>query len=214
VTTLIILAKSPVPGQVKTRLCPPCTAPEAARIAGAALLDTLDVAASLRSVETALALDGPPGPWVPQGMRIVPQRGVGLDERIASAFVDVGGPALLIGMDTPQVSTALLRSAVDTLSRPGVDAVLGCAEDGGWWACGLREPNPDAFVGVPMSTPWTGAAQMRRLRDIGLSIAAIPAMRDVDTFEDALAVAGEAPDTRFARAVRGVTMQRAAGGGS
>ncbi len=213
-TTLIVLAKAPVPGRVKTRMCPPCTPAEAARVAGVALLDTLDAVVAVRGVRTVLALEGPPGPWVPSHVRVIDQRGREHAERISSAFSDVGGPALLIGMDTPQVSTALLRSAVDTLARPGVDAVLGSAEDGGWWACGLRRPTPDAFVGVPMSTPWTGLAQRRRLRSLGLKVAELPTLRDVDTFEDALAVAEMVPHTRFARTVDDVTLQRAAGGGS
>lgn len=212
-TTLIVLAKAPVPGRVKTRLCPPCTPPEAARIAGAALVDTLEAAAGVRTTRTVLALDGPKGPWVPSSVRVIEQRGGGLDERIACAFEDVDEPALLIGMDTPQVTTALLRRAVVTLDRPGVDAVLGSAEDGGWWACGLRQPLRDAFVGVRMSAPWTGIAQRRRLQSLGLNVAELPAMRDVDTFDDALVVAEQAPDTRFARAVDAVTTHIAVGGG-
>lgn len=211
-TTIIVIAKAPVPGRVKTRLRPPCTLPEAARIAGAALLDTLEAAAEVLATTTVLALDGPRGPWVPPSVRVVDQRGSGLDERIASAFDEVAGPALLIGMDTPQVTTTLLRSAVDTLNGPGIDAVLGSAEDGGWWACGLRQPRPDAFVGVRMSTPWTGVAQRRRLQALGLNVAELPTMRDVDTFDDALAVAEQAPFTRFARAVDAVTTHIAVGG--
>ncbi len=155
-------------GRVKTRLCPPCTPAEAAALAEAALRDTLAVVASTPATARVLALDGAPGPWIPDGFVIVPQLGHGLDERLANAFAAVTGPALLIGMDTPQVSPALLTSAIDALHDAHIDAVLGPAHDGGWWAIGLRHADPRVFVGVPMSTPHTGAQQRTRLADLGL----------------------------------------------
>jgi glycosyltransferase A (GT-A) superfamily protein (DUF2064 family) len=135
---------------------------------------------------------------------VLPQRGHGLDERLAAAFEDVGGPIVQIGMDTPQVTRDLLRQAIVRLEAPGVDAVLGPAEDGGWWAIGLRRPDPAAFLGVPMSTPWTGAAQHERLRSLGLRVAGLPLLRDVDRIEDAKAVAASIPASRFAATLQTV----------
>jgi len=200
-TTIIVIAKAPVPGRVKTRLCPPCTSDEAATLAAAALDDTLDVVAATPAVARVLALDGARGPWIPPGFVIVPQMGAGLDERLANAFAAVSGPALLIGMDTPQVDRGLLTSAMQTLHQPDVDAVLGPADDGGYWAIGLREADPRVFIGVPMSTAATGAAQLARLRSLGRCVAMLPSLRDVDTFADARAVAAIAPTRRFARAL-------------
>ena len=105
-------------------------------------------------------------------------------------------------MDTPQVTSALLDLACTMLEQPGTDAVLGPAEDGGWWAIGLRRADPAVFRGVPMSQPDTGTQQLARLRALGLRTATLPALRDVDTILDALAVAALAPDTRFAAAIR------------
>jgi glycosyltransferase A (GT-A) superfamily protein (DUF2064 family) len=130
---------------------------------------------------------------------VVPQRGSGLDERLAAAFADLGGPTLLVGMDTPQVTSAQLAVAAARLLTPGIGAVLGAAEDGGFWLVGLRAPDPDAFLGVPMSTGHSGADQLARLRERGLTVGHLPPQRDVDAWEDALAVAAAAPDTRFAR---------------
>jgi len=79
--------------------------------------------------------------------------------------------------------------------------VLGPADDGGWWAVGLQRSDPDVFLGVPMSEPDTGIRQLDRLRARGLDPTLLPSHRDVDTFDDALAVAGLAPDSAFAVAV-------------
>jgi hypothetical protein len=211
-TKILVIAKSPIAGRVKTRLCPPCTPSEAASIAEAALRDTLLAATAVREAEPVVVLHGPTGPWLPWGVRVISQRGEGLDERIAAAFCDAGTPALLIGMDTPQLTPMLLTDAIESLLRPGVDAVLGEAVDGGWWAAGLRRADPRAFTGVPMSKRFTHEAQLRRLHALGLRVERLPLLRDVDTFADALAVADEAPHTIFARTVDGVAMSRAAAG--
>jgi rSAM/selenodomain-associated transferase 1 len=203
--TVIVLAKAPLPGRVKTRLCPPCDPEQAARLAEAALVDTLRAVAATRCRRRVLVLDGAPGPWLPAGFEVVPQRGDGLDERLANAFTDVGdrgAGALLIGMDTPQLTPARLTASLRTLEARRVDAVLGPAVDGGWWGIGLRAPDPDVFLDVPMSTPYTGAAQRARLRHLRLRTRALPRLRDVDDFHDAIGVARAAPRGRFAATLR------------
>jgi uncharacterized protein len=207
---LIVIAKAPAPGRVKTRLCPPCSPWQAAAIAEAALLDTLDAVASTPTPTRALVLDGEPGCWVPDGFDVHPQASGGLDARLACAFDAVGGPALLVGMDTPQLDAELLDASLASLATPGTEAVLGAAADGGYWAIGLRRPRPEVFHGVPMSTPWTGRAQRQRLRRLGISWAELPSLRDVDTFEDALRVADACPESRFAGAVKSVAAGLAA----
>lgn len=208
-SALVILAKSPSPGRVKTRLCPPCTPQQAAALAAAALADTLDAVLATPAARRVLALDGPSPPWLPAGLQLVAQRGGGLDERLAAALADVGGPALLVGMDTPQVTPALLSWSLARLEQ--ADAALGLAPDGGYWAIGLRRSDPRAFLGVPMSTPVTGAAQFARLRALGLRVDLLPALRDVDGIADALAVAAVAPASRFAATLRAVVASRANG---
>ena len=198
---LVVLAKAPRPGRSKTRLCPPCTPRDAAALARAALADTLDAVLATPAARRVLVVDGPVGDWLAPGIEVVAQRGAGLDERLAHAFADVGGPALLVGMDTPQVTRGDLARGLERLAAPGVDAVLGPATDGGYWAIGLRDAQPRAFLGVPMSTAWTGRAQRERLHRLGLRVALLPALRDVDRIADARAVAALAPAGRFARAL-------------
>jgi len=200
--TLIVLAKAPVPGRVKTRLCPPCDPEQAARLAEASLVDTLLAVAATPCTRRVLVLAGAPGRWLPAGFEVIPQRGDGLDERLAHAFEDVGTGGVLIGMDTPQLTPARLTAPLCALESPGMDAVLGPSLDGGWWVIGLRAPDPVVFLGVPMSTDRTGAAQHTRLRSLGLRVALLPRLRDVDEFDDALAVASDAPDGTFAATLR------------
>ncbi|USQ89582.1 DUF2064 domain-containing protein [Streptomyces phaeoluteigriseus] len=192
-TTLLVIAKEPLPGRVKTRLTPPFTPGEAAALAAASLADTLAAVAAAPAARRLLVLDGAPGPWLPPGFDVVPQCAGGLDERLADAFARCDGPALLIGMDTPQVTPELL-----TVDFTGCDAWFGPAEDGGFWALGLAEPDPALLRGVPMSTPFTGAVQRERLVAAGLRVGDLPRLRDVDDACDAHAVAALAPHGRFA----------------
>ncbi len=202
--TVVVIAKTPVPGRVKTRLCPPFTPDEAARIAAASLMDTLEAVAHAACDRRVLLLDGAPMSWVPSGYRVVAQPDGDLDVRLAAAFTQPDAPTVLIGMDTPQVSGALLDRAFESLDD-GADAVLGPACDGGYWLIGLARPRADAVRGVPMSTPWTGRAQWARLGALGLRTARAPVLRDVDTADDASAVAGLVPASRFSATLREIT---------
>jgi len=201
---LIVLAKTPVPGRVKTRLCPPCTPEQAAQVAAAALADTLDTVTATPATARVLVVDGDHA--APAGWARTAQRGGLLGERLTHAYADTlrpGAASLLIGMDTPQVSPALLEEAVDRLSADRTDAVLGAAEDGGWWALGLRDPrHAEVLRDIEMSTVATGAHTMAALRSRGLRVADLPTLRDVDTAADAHAVATCCPaGSRFAQAV-------------
>jgi glycosyltransferase A (GT-A) superfamily protein (DUF2064 family) len=198
---VLVMAKAPEPGRVKTRLCPPCSPVEAATLAEAALADTCDSVARSGAARRVVALDGEPGSWLPPGFEVVTQRGRSFDERLANAWVDTGGPGVQIGMDTPHVTPALLDDALALLGALPTTALLGSALDGGWWAIGLQRPDPRVFLGVPMSTPDTGVVQRRRLRALGYRVADLQHMRDVDRIGDALAVARLAPETHFAGAV-------------
>lgn len=206
--TVAVLAKVPRPGHVKTRLCPPCTPAEAAWLARAALLDTIAVVGAV-TARRVLVLDGPVGDWRPAGFEVIAQRGAGLAERLACAFADLGGPTLLVGMDTPQITPRLLEQSLAALAASA--SVIGGVSDGGYWAIGLHRPDPRVFEGVPMSVADTGAAQRRALRAAGVAPRELPVLSDVDTFPDARAVAALAPGTRFARCVGALDRRRGAG---
>jgi rSAM/selenodomain-associated transferase 1 len=198
---VLVIAKEPVAGRAKTRLIPALGEHGSAAVAEAALADTLAAVAAAPVHRRVLVLEGEPGRWLPSGFTVVPQVGGGLGARLAAAFAAAGGPALLVGMDTPQITPELIAEGSERLGEKGVDAVIGLAEDGGWWALGLRAPDARVFEGVPMSEESTGAEQIAALQRLRLSLRELPRLRDVDTFEDARRVAASIPASRFARAV-------------
>ncbi|MER5641263.1 DUF2064 domain-containing protein [Kitasatospora sp. NPDC002227] len=202
--TLLLIAKAPVPGRVKTRLTPPYSPEQAAALAEAALADTLATLSTVPAGRRLLVLDGEAGRWLPPGWEVLPQSGGGLDARLAAAFAHAGptAPALLLGMDTPQVTAAMLAEPLAAARRGGVDAWYGPAADGGFWALGLARPTPALarrlLLGVPMSTPETGPALLARLAAEYLTVSHLPLLTDVDTATEVDQVAAQAPDSRFA----------------
>ncbi|MFD3677863.1 DUF2064 domain-containing protein [Streptomyces sp. NPDC058613] len=194
-STLLIIAKAPVAGRVKTRLTTRFTPQQAADLALASLRDTLAAVLATPARRRVLVLDGQPGDWIPDGIEVVPQGTGGLDARLAAAFALAEGPALLIGMDTPQITPGLLTPGLDFTES---DAWFGPADDGGFWALGLAGPDPALLLGVPMSVAHTGRVQRQRLTGAGLSVRDLPELCDVDTPADAERVAAAAPQTRFA----------------
>ncbi len=206
---LLVIAKEPVPGQVKTRLCPPCTPEQAAALAEACLADTLATVAAaagpgLPVARRVLALDGSPGRWLPDGFEIIAQHGDSLDERLTAAFAHCFAdapdhPVIVVGMDTPQITVDHLRAVVALLETH--DAVLGPAADGGYWLLALRHLVADAITGVPMSREDTYRRQFTRLLECGYQVAVTSPLVDVDDAADARAVAATIPRSRFAAAV-------------
>lgn len=210
--TLLVLAKAPVAGFAKTRLTPPLTPHEAARIAAVSLLDTLDSMSRSPVAHHVVACTGAlaEAEYADELARalgdfeVVPQRGGSFGERLANAHADAarhGLPVLQIGMDTPQIGPDVLTWAARELVLRG-DALLGPADDGGWWALGL--PTPQAartLTDVPMSTDRTCELTRNALLHCNLRVRSLPRYNDVDTFADALQVAAES-DGRFARMIR------------
>jgi uncharacterized protein len=199
--TLIVIAKEPVPGRVKTRLVPPLTHAGAAAVAAAALADTMDAVDRAAAAHRVLAFEGDPAGWRRPGWQVVAQPAGGLDTRLVAAFAAAppDRPAVLVGMDTPQLRPEHLVP-VDFAAH---DACLGLATDGGYWTIGFADPRVAAAVidGVPMSTGRTGAHQLDRLRAHGLRVQLLDVRSDVDTIDTAFEVAALAPHGRFAAAL-------------
>jgi hypothetical protein len=200
IETCIVLAKRPRPGRVKTRLTPELTPTEAADVAAAALRDTLAAVERTPARRRLLAFDGRPNGWTPPGWQVVQQVPGGLDRRLVGAFAAAGeGPAVLVGMDTPQLRPAQLAA----FDPDRFDACLGLTRDGGYWAIGFRDPSvaEAAILDVPMSTTSTGAQQLARLDALGLRTQTLRRHIDVDTYNDLVDVAAATPGGHFGRSV-------------
>jgi hypothetical protein len=197
IETIVVIAKRPVPGRVKTRLVPPLTPVEAAALASAALSDTLRTVDATPARQRVLAFDGPVDGWLPAGWIHRSQPSGGLDRRLVASFEALDDrPAVLVGMDTPQ----LRPHHLSRFDAAEFDACLGPAADGGYWAIGFRNPSVarSAIEGIPMSSDRTAAEQLHRLSGLGLRVQLLDELTDVDTIEDAYQVAAQADDTEFA----------------
>ena len=210
--SLLVIAKLPVPSRVKTRLCPPCTPDEAAALAEASLRDTLAVAVSacrhrpdlFDGVVTCMDRAGLALPsWISEAGPSFDQCDGDLGARLAHAFETVGGSAFLVGMDTPQLTEALLIDAVESLASAG--SVFGPATDGGFWSIGFCRPQPGVFDGVPMSTARTGDEQLLSMRRFGLKPAILPVLTDFDEFDEAVKLGLAIPGSGFSSAVAAVS---------
>ena len=212
--TVLVVARSPVPGRAKTRLAATIGPDAAADLAAAALLDTLDAALGSGS-KVVVALTGDLGLAARRrdvqvalaATSVIAQRGQGLGERLGHAHADThaltNGPVFQVGMDTPQLTSALLvRGLAATAAH---DAALGPATDGGWWGLGVTDPGlAHLLTNVAMSTGRTGSLTRAALESTGADVGGLPTLRDVDEWTDAQAVAEQVPDGRFAPAVRSV----------
>ncbi len=210
---VLVMAKSPVAGRVKTRLGADIGHDAAARVASAALLDTLEAATAAAGAHGChLALDGDLDDAVGAdrlraaltGWTVTPQRGEGFAERLVAAHADAGpGVVVQVGMDTPHVSADLLAAAAAPLraAHPAYDAVLGPADDGGWWVLARRDPSvAGVLADVEMSTARTGADTRDALVGAGWRVGTTVMLRDVDEVADADAVAALVPGSHFAEA--------------
>lgn len=213
---VLVVAKAPVPGRVKTRLGATVGMHAAADLAAAALLDTLAACLAAYGLERChLALSGDLAEArrghdllaATEGWTLHEQRGDGLGERLAHAHGDVaaatgGAPVVQVGMDTPHLSPRVLREAGDAITAP-TDAVLGLADDGGWWLLGVGSTDLLAHLAeVPMSVGTTGAETRAALERAGADVRLVDPLADVDEEDDARAVALAAPGSAFASAWR------------
>jgi glycosyltransferase A (GT-A) superfamily protein (DUF2064 family)/SAM-dependent methyltransferase len=201
---VVILAKEPKPGLAKTRLQSRFSPEEAAELAAAAVRDTQRAVRASRIPRRILCWEGDPSNFA-DGFEVMTQRAGTLNDRLAGAFDDVGrsGSArvLLIGMDTPQINSALLDADWE-----GCEAVLGLSDDGGFWAIGLQTPASDrVFSGIEMSTAHTGSAQLARLLSLDRTVKLLPPLRDVDEPADAAYVADHFPGLEFSQCYAALT---------
>lgn len=186
---VIVVAKQPVPGRVKTRLCPPLSPEQAAGLAVRFLDNTIGIAQESRAeVWLGYAPDDAKAWFVQRyrGIGLVPQGTGDLGERMArlfeAAFRAGFGQVALVGTDTPALTTARIEECLDSLAPNTL--VLGPSEDGGYYLIGLTAAHPALFEGAPWSTDNVFVATMALAEEAGLRIVLLPFERDVDTPND------------------------------
>ncbi len=203
-TAVALVAKSPEPGKVKTRFCPPCTPQEAAAFARAFLEDTAAMVTSeaLADSDTDVEVDV----WcshagdaallrslLPGRIALLPQRGSDFAQRLSNAADDLFArgyaSVVLLGADCPTVNVAYLRAGLAALRDR--DVVLGPAADGGYVLIGLRRPDPNLFLGIEMGTDRVLASTLQRARGAGYSVTVLEVLHDLDTIEELLAAEQE-----------------------
>ncbi len=212
---LILFAKAPVPGQVKTRLCPPLTPDEAATLHGSFVLDALERSRDAMN-QGRLSLDRfvacSPSPEhvffkvleERHHVQLLPQIGEDLGLRMQQAFRTVlgrgYGRVLLQGTDLPSLPNSRHAEALTLLVDH--DVVLGPSLDGGYYLIGLTRPIPELFVDIPWSTDHVFSLTVKKTDSLGLRTALLPACRDIDRLEDVLALIEESGTDR-GRGARG-----------
>lgn len=182
-----LMAKAPVPGQVKTRLSPPLSRAQCAQLAAAFIRDSWTAVAATAELSCALAYAGPEeriADIVPEAPRYA-QRDGDLGARIGQVLrhgLDHAAAAIAIGSDTPGLPHRLLDAARSALQTH--DAVLGPSSDGGYYLIGVGRWQSDLLAGLPWSSPDTLRATTARLESSGYSVAHIEPWFDVDDETD------------------------------
>ena len=182
-TALIIMAKQPLVGSTKTRLCPPLEPAEAAAFYEALLLDTIELCAGLDGIQLAVAVT-PPGAVeyfesiTPSGTILLPvdctDIGDCLQRVIGRLFEDGCDKVCALNSDGPSLPAAYIYQAVDYLDHH--ELVLGPGEDGGYYLIGLKRLHRDLFNGIDWSTPQVLLQTVSKIEALGLRFGYAPVL--------------------------------------
>ncbi|ABQ28188.1 TIGR04282 family arsenosugar biosynthesis glycosyltransferase [Geotalea uraniireducens] len=190
---LIVFAKQPIAGKVKTRLTTVLSPEEAAELYRCMLIDTLSKVKQLEGVDIYLFFEGNGDAasyfaTIAAGMETVPQRGNNLGERMMDAFqrtFEHGYESVaIIGTDSPDLPVGFLDVAFQRLEKNGVDVVIGPTEDGGYYLLAMKRVYCRLFRDVPWSSDQVLNLSLARGAEAGITIGLLPGWYDVDTVED------------------------------
>lgn len=187
-----IMAKAPRPGTVKTRLCPPLLATEAAALYRCFLLDKIAAVGALVDAQPVIAYTPDDArsefAGLAPGFSLVAQHGPDLGARLHATLATLlaagHAGAIAVDSDTPTLPADFLQQAVDRLARPGADVVVGPTDDGGYYLIGVRVAHRELFDAMPWSTSAVLEVTLRRAAAAGLRASCLPSWFDVDTPDD------------------------------
>lgn len=190
---LVVVAKAPVAGEVKTRLVPHFTAAEAADLFRCFLQDRIKEMSRLKGIDLAVAFTPADAKTTFAGMagngfQLFAQEGENLGQRLSNIFIDqlaLGYDAVsIIDSDTPDLPAAIVEQSFQILVSGEADAVYGPCDDGGYYLVGMRRPHPELFADIPWSTRSVLKITLERAHALGIKTKLLPGWNDLDTVED------------------------------
>jgi rSAM/selenodomain-associated transferase 1 len=192
---VVIVAKEPIPGKVKTRLSPEISAADAASLYRCFLIDRIKGIGALAGVDRGVAYTpeeaiGTFSAMPLDGFDLFPQRGADLGERLSNIFLDklaTGYDAVsIVDSDSPDLPNSLIRESLQLLLSKQAEVVFGPCHDGGYYLVGMRRPHPELFRNIPWSTASVLSLSLEKSRKLGLNVKLLSFWNDLDTFEDLL----------------------------
>lgn len=192
---LVIVAKAPIAGKVKTRLCPELTPMQATELYRCFIEDRLTEIALIKGLDLAISFTPESSadyftPFMTNGYKLFPQRGKNLGERLNNIFIDKSAEGYkaisIVDSDTPDLPRAIVQKSIEWLTTGHNEAVFGPCVDGGYYLVGLREPQPELFQDIPWSTSAVLQKTLEYADQKGIQTKLLPLWNDLDTFEDLL----------------------------
>ena len=190
---LVIVAKEPLPGKVKTRLFPKFSPAIAAELYRCFLYDRIQEVSTLNGVARAIA-------YTPEdaretfttlaldGFELFAQRGKHLGERLHNIFLEKLSQRYkavsIVDSDSPDLPKSLMQESFELLLSKQADIVFGPCYDGGYYLVGMRKPYPELFRNIPWSTENVLSVTLEKARKMGLNVKLLSTWNDLDTFED------------------------------
>ena len=193
---LVVVAKEPVPGKVKTRFYPELSPIDAAGLYRCFLLDRIAEVSALTGMDIAIAYTpeearGTFAEFALDGFELFAQRGKHLGERLHNIFsdkFDLGYSAVsIVDSDSPDLPKAVMESSFQLLLTGQAEVVFGPCHDGGYYLVGMRKPHPELFRNIPWSTDNVLSTSLEKARKLGIHVKLLTLWSDLDTFEDLLA---------------------------
>jgi rSAM/selenodomain-associated transferase 1 len=190
---LVVVAKAPVPGEVKTRLLPHFSPAEAADLFRCFLQDRIQEMEQLQGIDLAIAFTPAAARETfaritGNGFKLFAQKGENLGQRLNNVFIEMlatGYDAVsIIDGDTPDLPGVIVERSFQILMSGEADAVYGPCDDGGYYLVGMRRPHPDLFEDIPWSTEAVLNITLERADRLGIKTKLLPGWNDLDTFED------------------------------
>lgn len=192
---LVVVAKKPSPGEVKTRLLTRLTPAEATGLYSCFIRDRIKEISRLKGVDLAIAFTPKASKtyfarFLSNGFQLFAQQGRNLGERLHNIFRRKLGQGYqsvcIIDSDTPDLPSAMVAQAFRWLAGPSADAVFGPCEDGGYYLVGLRQPHGELFSEIPWSTSQVLSQSLQKAEALGLHTRLLPSWNDLDTVDDLL----------------------------